>query len=203
MKKNTCRLCGADSLNNILELKNVPRDVQSLNKIQITEIGWTLNLEVLCCSKCNLVQINPVLSDDYYEDYLMGTTHSDQMLQYQLKQASDFIAKYNLVGKHVKEVGCGDGTFLKFLQSAGAMVSGIEPSKPFREKALQKGLKVYAADVRIGLLISFIMAGINLMLDLYMEWYYVYSLVITLSFISLLALSLYQTSKSQTASNLL
>jgi len=64
-------------------------------------------------------------------------------------------------------------------------------------------LLFYAADVRIGLLISFIMAGINLMLDLYMEWYYVYSLVITLSFISLLALSLYQTSKSQTASNLL
>ena len=150
MKNNTCRLCGTNSLCNILDLKNVPRDVQSLNKNQIVEAGWTLNLEVLCCSKCNLVQINPVLSDDYYEDYLMGTTHSHQMLQHQSKQASEFIVKFSLAGKHVKEIGCGDGTFLRFLQSAGASVSGIEPSKPFREKALQKGFKVCAADVRKG-----------------------------------------------------
>ncbi len=150
MKNNICRLCRTDSLLNILELKNVPRDVQSLNKNPIAEVGWTLNLEVLCCPTCNLVQINPVLSDDYYEDYLMGTTHSLQMLEHQSKQANDFVAKYNLVGKCLKEIGCGDGTFLKFLENAGASVSGIEPSKPFREKALQKGLNVYAADVRKG-----------------------------------------------------
>jgi hypothetical protein len=150
MENNACRLCGSHPLVNLLELKNVPRDVQSLNKNQVTREGWAINLNILCCSACNLVQINPILSDDYYEDYLMGTTHSNQMLQYQLIQANEFIAKYNLVGKHIKEIGCGDGTFLKFLQGGGAIVSGIEPSKPFRERALQKGLKVYSVDVRRG-----------------------------------------------------
>ncbi|NWO96054.1 class I SAM-dependent methyltransferase, partial [Escherichia coli] len=87
------------------------------------------------------------LDDDYYDDYLMTTSHSNQMQSYQRDQAQDFVIRFDLKGKHVREMGCGDGNYLDHLREAGAVVSGIEPSKRFRALAVEKGYAVEAGYV--------------------------------------------------------
>ncbi|WP_204308421.1 hypothetical protein, partial [Escherichia coli] len=61
---------------------------------------------------CRFVQLSDTLDDDYYDDYLMTTSHSNQMQSYQRDQAQDFVIRFDLKGKHVREMGCGDGNYL-------------------------------------------------------------------------------------------
>ncbi|MEJ0005348.1 MAG: class I SAM-dependent methyltransferase [Steroidobacteraceae bacterium] len=102
----------------------------------------SIHLSVYSCRHCGFVQIPPILEEEYYDDYLMGTTHSLQMQAYQDSQAERFVGEYGLEGKRVIEVGCGDGSFLDHLSAKGALVSGIEPSARFRTRALARGHNV-------------------------------------------------------------
>jgi hypothetical protein len=61
----------------------------------------------------------------------------------------------------------------------------------------------YAQDYRLGLMISFFMTGLNFMLDYALDLEYVNTLVCLFMFLALLAFSLFISSKTQTASNLL
>lgn len=80
---------------------------------------------------------------EYYEDYLMTTSHSTQMQELQSSQV-DQLLKYHRSG-HIKsfvEIGCGDGSFLTHAQKSIENVIGIEPSKRFSEIAKNKGHNV-------------------------------------------------------------
>ncbi|PIT73918.1 class I SAM-dependent methyltransferase [Limnohabitans sp. G3-2] len=142
MKNNICRVCSQPSLSIVMSVPNVPRNIQRLFSFDDLHLDRAINLEVLGCSRCGFVQIEPLLEDEYYDDYLMTTTHSRQMQQYQARQARDFVQRFGLVGKSVKEIGCGDGSYLDHLRDAGAVVSGLEPSMRFRELAVGRGYEV-------------------------------------------------------------
>jgi len=109
---------------------------------------------VLQCAKCGFVQIEPLLDDEYYEDYLMGAPHSAQMQAYQQRQALEFVRNFNLVGKTVKEIGSGDGCYLGHLRSAGCNATGIEPSAKSRAIALAAGHRVEEGYVTAGRLLE-------------------------------------------------
>lgn len=142
MSTDHCRLCGHSSLHGVLSVKNAPRNIQRLFKPDEVQHDRAIDLQVLGCDRCGFVQINPLLEEEYYDDYLMTTTHSRQMQEYQQRQAADFVQQYDLVGKRIKEMGCGDGSYLDHLRAAGALPSGIEPSRRFREIALTRGYEV-------------------------------------------------------------
>jgi transketolase len=142
MSVSHCRLCGNAPLKSVLSILNSPRNIQKLFKAEEIYLDRPIDLSVLGCSRCGFVQIDPLLEEEYYDDYLMTTTHSLQMQDYQQRQAIDFVQSYDLVGKSVKEMGCGDGSYLDHLRAAGALPSGIEPSSRFRELALARGYKV-------------------------------------------------------------
>ena len=139
MDRFSCRLCGSPKTNVSLSIQRAPRNVQSLLREQDLARDRGLDLEVRTCQHCGFVQIPPVLGDDYYDDYLMGTTHSPQMQAYQAAQASDFIRRFALRGCRIVEIGCGDGNYLDHLVSLGVRVHGIEPSQLFRELARGRG----------------------------------------------------------------
>jgi SAM-dependent methyltransferase len=94
------------------------------------------------CGKCGFVQVDPLLEDFYYDDYMMLATHSPQVQDYQERQSRQFVEKFNLMGKLVKEIGCGDGSYLDHLKAAGCLPSGVEPSARSREIALARGHEV-------------------------------------------------------------
>lgn len=140
MKK--CRLCSRDQVEVVLSISRLPRNIQRLfSEVDLHE-DRSISLDVYRCLDCNFVQLLDKLDEDYYDDYLMTTSHSSQMQSYQQSQARDFIVRFGLRGKHIREMGCGDGNYLDHLRDAGALVSGIEPSKRFRSLAVEKGYQV-------------------------------------------------------------
>lgn len=142
MSNAPCRLCGSHDVQECLHINHVPRNIQRLFKAEELDQDRPIDLSVHRCASCGFVQIHPVLDDDYYDDYLMTTSHSQQMQDFQWEQASDFVNRFGLAGKTVKEMGCGDGNYLVHLQKAGAVVSGIEPSEKFRALAIARGFAV-------------------------------------------------------------
>jgi cyclopropane fatty-acyl-phospholipid synthase-like methyltransferase len=142
MSKDQCRLCGDSHLHPVLSLNNAPRNVQRLFRKEDVHEDRSVDLTVLMCDRCGFVQVIPLLEDSYYDDYMMLATHSPQVQEYQERQSRQFIEKFNLVGKLVKEIGCGDGSYLNHLKAAGCVPSGVEPSARSREIALARGHEV-------------------------------------------------------------
>jgi SAM-dependent methyltransferase len=138
-----CRLCGSNRLIERLTFENVPRSIQRLLKREQLDEDSSLTLHVYQCEDCNMVQLCDMLESDYYDDYMMTVSHSPQMNEYQRSQAFKFVSQYDLVGKRVIEVGCGDGNYMEHLREAGSLVYGIEPSYTFRKMAAERGFKVY------------------------------------------------------------
>ena len=142
MNTNFCRICGQSLLKVAMVLPHAPRNIQRLYRQEELHIDRSINLRVLNCGGCGFMQLEPLLEQAYYDDYLMTATHSPQMQEYQARQARDFVQRFDLMGKVVKEIGCGDGSYLDHLRDTGAIVSGIEPSKRFRELCIARGYDV-------------------------------------------------------------
>jgi SAM-dependent methyltransferase len=128
-------------------IENAPRNVQRLYTLDELGSDRPIKLTVYCCNRCGFVQIQPILGEEYYDDYMMVASHSKQMQEYQGRQAAEFVARFQLAGKSVKEIGCGDGSYLDHLKRAGAVALGIEPSQRTRDIALTKGHAVEAGYV--------------------------------------------------------
>lgn len=142
MNTPICRLCGHGELDITLTMPRAPRNIQHLLSVKALTNDQPICLEVRTCRTCGFVQLPPVLDDNYYDDYIMAATHSSQMQKYQKTQATEFVSRFDLQGKKVIEVGCGDGNFLNHLKAAGVSGFGVEPSAVFRNKALSQGLFV-------------------------------------------------------------
>lgn len=145
-----CRLCQSDAIRHRLQLDGSPSRVQRLLDSASAPPDGGVNLTIYICEDCGFVQVPRLVSDDYYDDYVMTTSHSQQMQEYQLQQAESFVLNFKLAGKAVLEIGCGDGNYLGHLKSAGSSVRGIEPSYPFRQLALSRGFDVLDAYVTRG-----------------------------------------------------
>jgi SAM-dependent methyltransferase len=143
----TCRLCGAAALESAFTLQRAPHDVSYLLTPEQAEHDAPIRLDVWRCAECRHVQLAEEPSATYYDDYLMTVRHSAQMRAYQRAQAVDLVTRYDLRGRSVVEVGCGDGNYLTILRDLGADAVGNEPSARFRELAEQAGLTVHAGYV--------------------------------------------------------
>lgn len=142
MQVDSCRLCSRGKTYVSLRLNHAPRDIMHLLKQSQLQADRPTDVEVRTCGSCGFVQINPVLEERYYDEYLMATTHSRQMQEVQRNQAKNFIERFSLSQKRILEAGCGDGSFSSHLKSFGAHVFGIEPSRRMREIAASRGHSV-------------------------------------------------------------
>ena len=134
-----CRLCQQTSLFKVLTFNNAPKNVQRLFSKADVHVDKPVDFDVFECRSCGFVQIPPLLDDDYYDDYMMVSTHSQQIQDYQKRQSTDFINRFDLQGVKVLEIGCGDGSYLDHLKKAGCDPTGIEPSATSRLIALGRG----------------------------------------------------------------
>jgi SAM-dependent methyltransferase len=145
-----CRLCGALELTPFLRLDNSPANISFMLRADQFHRDKPISLEILHCAACGFVQIRPGFGESFYQDYLMTTTHSPQMQEYQEEQAAHFVKRFGLQGRRVVEVGCGDGNYLQHLKNAGAEPYGIEPSERFRKVAIPRGFVVHGGYVGRG-----------------------------------------------------
>lgn len=139
---NQCKICGRNNLSIFIEFNKYPNSISYLFAEPERAKRDFTKLNFVKCDFCHHVQIEKDMPQEFYEDYIMTVSHSKKMSDFQLDQADFFVKKFNLKDKSVLEVGCGDGNFLFILKQLGCITFGNEPSKPFRELALKKGLEV-------------------------------------------------------------
>jgi SAM-dependent methyltransferase len=145
-----CRVCEHVGLEPFLHLDRAPANISRLLPVAEVATDAPIAIDVWRCPACAMVQLAVMLAETFYEDYVMTVSHSPTMQRYQSEQARDFVSRFELAGRRVLEVGCGDGHYLSLLDELGASVSGLEPSAPFRGLTEQRGLRVYpgyAADL--------------------------------------------------------
>lgn len=137
-----CRVCNSLA-EQVLCLDRVPPNVQALLKEQQLGQVTPTTFKVYQCSNCGLVQAPVQLSNQYYDDYLMSTTFSQQLGTYLDQLVEEFVNTHGLQQGRVLDVGCGDGAFMYPFKRRNIATVGIEPSDRSRKVAKQAGFEVY------------------------------------------------------------
>ena len=142
---NKCMICGTE-LNGkpLIELHNAPSCAQDLPATKESAGGCGINLNLHQCPNCGLVQFDcePV---SYYRDVIRGGGFSETIQSLRKKQYLRLIEKYNLKGKKIIEIGCGEGEFIIPLKEFPVQAFGIEHRKELVSKAQARELNVWEA----------------------------------------------------------
>jgi SAM-dependent methyltransferase len=139
---NNCRICRAPlGSTPELRLPNTPRGTQYfLTEDQLAH-DFGLTIDLFSCRFCGHVQLagEPVL---YSNDCTSATGLSPAIQEHRNQQAKMLVERFQLRDRAVLDAGCGDGYFLKMLQSAGANPTGLEPSGKARATGDLPGLRI-------------------------------------------------------------
>ena len=142
LQGHKCPSCDTPDTSPIYELTAVP--VQSTILLSSREAALSFptgDIELRWCAECGLaynVRFDPhrVRYGRGYED---SQGNSPTFLRFATKLARGWIARYGLNGKHLVEIGCGKGDFLRLMCAEGqcsgtgydpAFVSGREEDPP-------------------------------------------------------------------------
>lgn len=138
----TCRVCQHDFFEKpLLRYENMPSVAQNFPDAQSVSKDRGVDLEIMQCSACGLVQHNsePV---PYFRDVIRAAGYSPEMGDFRRKQFSEFLKKYSLEGKKIIEVGCGRGEYLGLMKESGGQTYGIEHLKSSVDACLHDDLQV-------------------------------------------------------------
>jgi len=125
----------------VLHLKNVPRGVQFFPMPEQFSTDAGIDITVWQCDGCGLVQLRGD-SVVYSQHVTAASSYSPAMIAHRHEQAGAFVIRFELEGKTVLDVGCGDGHFLSLLSECGAVGFGIDPSRSSVELGQYKGLSI-------------------------------------------------------------
>jgi SAM-dependent methyltransferase len=139
-KRNECAVCNNSSLQEVLNLNEVPLAGYFPTKNQLEEKS-TYPLKLLFCDDCKLVQTDSVIDPDVlFKDYRylssVGLTNHFKELA---KVLDD---KFQVKDIKILEIGCNDGVLLEPLSKLGADVVGVDPASNVVKLARDKGLNV-------------------------------------------------------------
>jgi 2-polyprenyl-3-methyl-5-hydroxy-6-metoxy-1,4-benzoquinol methylase len=138
---DNCRVCGKRYCQEpLFRMENMPKSAQHLPEHELLQDDKGVDLEIVQCSGCGLVQHrNDAVP--YYRDVIRASAFSDSMRLFREEQFIDFIARHSLKGKKILEIGCGRGEYLSIMQASGADAYGIENSPEAVEGCISGGLR--------------------------------------------------------------
>lgn len=142
MEQDRCRVCGSEFWKEpLMEFFNMPKSAQYMPSFSELSEDKGIDLKVVQCKKCGLVQLTnePV---PYYREVIRAVSFSEKMKGFRRRQFREFFERYRLQGKKIIEIGCGDGGYLSLLHELDAQVFGTEYNEELVEGCRRKGLKV-------------------------------------------------------------
>ncbi len=140
---DTCRLCGHPLPEKaVYQLNNVPRGVQYFPNEDDLEGDKGISIRVYQCTECGLIQLDGK-AVTYNQEFTSATKYSKSMINHRNKQIKKFIDEYDLKGKKILDVGCGDGHMLDIICDQGAIGIGVDISKKALEIARSQGHTVH------------------------------------------------------------
>ena len=132
--KIKCRLCESKNLKTVYHLNPQPiGDDYNGNKNQKQKL-YPLNLDL--CNNCKFVQLSHVLNPDIVYGKYLYVTQTSSGLPEHFKKLVNHLFKKKIIKKKSKvlEIGSNDGTLLKFINSYGCDVLGVDPAKELAKK---------------------------------------------------------------------
>ncbi len=148
-KRETCRLCGSEKLDEVVELAPIPVATPNF-RIPGADHNHPAYREAVpmplhLCRDCTLLQIvyigDPELQ---YREYAYTTSLSLGLPQHFVNAADHLVDRLELPkGGHIVEFGSNDGTYLRAFQAAGMRVTGIDPAQAIAEQATAGGIITY------------------------------------------------------------
>ena len=145
-KKYNCLVCGS-SLQDaplLFSCANMPSSAQDIPSKEELQNDYGIDLKLVQCKYCGLVQI-PTEPVSYYKKVIRAGGGTATMIALRNQQYSALIKQFNLYGKKILEVGCGQGEFLRIWKNYDVRAVGIEYDAELVTKAREQGLEVYKA----------------------------------------------------------
>ena len=133
-----CFLCGSSSTVDLLEIEQVPVHCNLLwsTRQQARRVPRG-DIRLVLCKECGHLfnaSFRPELME-YGEAYENTLHYSPRFQRYARALADHLVARYDLRGKDIVEIGCGSGEFLELLcELGGNRGVGIDPSHGRGEK---------------------------------------------------------------------
>jgi len=135
-KRNTCRLCDKSDLEPIMKLVPTPIGDEYVSKEKMNEVQNEYPLEVFFCNSCGQLQLIHVVNpENIYSEYMYETSISLGLTNHFKRYADYILHRLDLLkGSLVVDIGCNDGTFLKFFKNQDMRVLGVEPAHEIAKK---------------------------------------------------------------------
>lgn len=140
-RRHRCRTCDATlDAPPVLSYRNMPGAAQNFPEERTLANDTGSDLDLYECRNCGLIQLAgaPV---SYYREVIRAAAFSPEMREFRVGQLADWVARYDLKGKRILEIGCGQGEYLNLLAAAGVEATGLEYARPALEYCRRQGLQ--------------------------------------------------------------
>ncbi|WP_284036666.1 class I SAM-dependent methyltransferase [Neobacillus sp. 114] len=132
-----CCICGQIST---FEEKYEKAPHQLMN-VYNSDLLHLRDLEIYHCATCGHTQIPSFISEEYYQDYSMGSFWGSSFKRVRQQQV-ERLAMLAPARKRFLDIGCGVGHYLKLAEKHFEELYGVEPSKTSALSAQQQGFSV-------------------------------------------------------------
>jgi SAM-dependent methyltransferase len=138
-ERRDCRLCGSIELERVVELTPTPPANAFTAR---PEPQTAYPLELMLCGGCGHLQLHHVVDPQVlFRDYVYAAGTSPVFVAHFKRYAEEAIARFGLkAGDLVVDVGSNDGTLLRFFQSSGLRVLGVDPAREIARRATEAGI---------------------------------------------------------------
>lgn len=142
-KRDTCRLCGGNNLENVLSLTPTALCDAYVSSERVNEVQEVYPLDLFLCHDCGYVHLPYVVDPEIiYRDYIYVTTSSMGLSDHFQRYTEEVFRRLRPPGNSlVIDIGSNDGTLLKFLKRRGMRVLGVEPANKIAQEATKSGVK--------------------------------------------------------------
>lgn len=137
-----CRICG-NNCDGLSRITNTLGNVSVLYNTANVKNGLELTIEIFSCSSCLHYQINNIMDDSYYDDYVMSTSFSPSIINLAKHEIELILNHLSPSNRNlIVEIGAGDGFFLNIAKNNFRNLVGFEPSKAFCLTAKKNGVEL-------------------------------------------------------------
>jgi 2-polyprenyl-3-methyl-5-hydroxy-6-metoxy-1,4-benzoquinol methylase len=146
--KPTCRHCGAELNQLLIDLGTAPPSNAYLSAAALDQPEYYFPLSVLVCNSCWLVQTRDFArADELFDaDYAYFSSYSTSWLAHAENYVGAMVRRFGLnPSSHVVEVAANDGYLLQYVKQRGIPCLGIEPTRRTADAARAKGIDIVEA----------------------------------------------------------
>lgn len=142
-RRTTCRLCGSQSLSEVLSLAPTPPANAFVSQAQLSETQPTFPLDIFFCDDCHHVQLLDVVDPSVlFENYVYVSGTSPVFVKHFEDYAGFIVETFApAYGTLAFDIGSNDGTLLKHFKALGFKVLGVDPAKDIAAQATADGIE--------------------------------------------------------------